>query len=310
MLHLHIKRGALIGFLAIAFAIAAAHYSPMTPHRSMEIEKRLWAMHGKRGQPSAPEANNPESGANNEAPPPPMPQPAGPGSEAPLFTVDVEAIPEGYTARGTSFPLGHGLWLTARHFANEDCGRIIMIINGNNVDAQIKYLDPNADLAVLQTMGVPAPPLPIESVEPSEDESAYAFGFPKGVLGATADQLMGRARMRLGGRLMGTAPVLAWSELDRFPEDLESLSGISGGPMLDENGNVIGIIVAASTRRGRNYTVAPEILHAVETELGITGPQPDQMPARDAVEQPVSLKFSANAMRQNDRIAETYCIPK
>lgn len=309
MRHLHIKRGIFIGVLFFAFAFAAAHYSAMTPHQPMPMEKRLWTMHGK-GRMTGPEASNNANEANNEMPPPPMPQPMGPGSEAPLFTVDIEAIPQGYTARGTSFPLGNGLWLTARHVANEDCNQIILIVDGNNLEAHIKYLDPNADLAVLQTAAVPVPSLPIGRDMPSEDASAYAFGFPKGVLGATADQLMGRARMRLGGRLMGTAPVLTWSEVDRFPEDLESLSGISGGPMLDENGNVVGIIVAASTRRGRNYTVAPEILHEVQTELRLDEAGAEHMPARDAVAQPVSLKFSANAMRENNRIAETYCIPK
>jgi hypothetical protein len=120
---------------------------------------------------------------------------------------------------------------------------------------------------------------------------------------------MGRARMKLGGRLRGTAPVLTWAELQRYPDDLPSLSGISGGPMLDDRGNVIGIIVAASVRRGRNYTVAPEILHKVQQELDLSKLQSAQIPARDAVAPPVSLDNSANAMSKNARIAETYCIP-
>jgi hypothetical protein len=37
------------------------------------------------------------------------------GGVAVLFEVDVEEISAGTTARGTSFPLGNGLGLTARH---------------------------------------------------------------------------------------------------------------------------------------------------------------------------------------------------
>jgi S1-C subfamily serine protease len=148
--------------------------------------------------------------------------------------------------------------------------------------------------------------LPIEQSSPEEGQSAFAFGFPQGTLGGTQDTLLGRSHLRLGGHLSGTAPVLAWSETQRFPDSFDSLAGISGGPMLDENGNVIGIIVAASVRRGRNYTVAPEILLDIQRQLGT---KPGQQPARDAILQPVSLETSANVLRQDSRIAQTYCIP-
>jgi S1-C subfamily serine protease len=295
---LHLARIVFVGVLVALFAVALRYYAPMQEHLTV-LEKRLVPMHSETAGSSHAGGNAPTS---EQATP-------SSDSDAPLFTVDVEGIPAGMTARGTSFPLGHGLWLTARHVVATDCAQIVLIIDGNNVFAKINYLDPNADLAVLQTAAVGAPPLPIEPADPAPDESAYAFGFPKGMLGGTEDQLMGRARMRLGGRLMGEAPVLTWTELQRYPDDLPSLSGISGGPMLDENGNVIGIIVAASVRRGRNYTVAPEILHAIQHELGLVGPQPDQTPARDVVTQPVSLDNSATAMSKNARIALTYCIP-
>jgi S1-C subfamily serine protease len=276
---LHIKRIVFVAFLVAVFVVALRYYAPMPGH-VVTSDKRLIPMHS---------------------------EPAGSFSD--VFTVNVEGIPVGMTARGTSFPLGHGLWLTARHVVGDDCEHIVLIIDGTNVFATIKYLDSNADLAVLQTASVGVSALPIEEADPAEDESAYAFGFPKGMLGGTEDQLIGRARMKLGGRLMGTAPVLTWIEVQRYPDNLESLSGISGGPMLDDNGNVIGIMVAASVRRGRNYTVAPEILHKIEQELASEAPPSGTVPARDAVTQPVSLEHSANALSQNARIALTYCIP-
>ena len=293
----HFYRVVFVVFLLIVSVYALTRYSEQ--HQFQVLEKRLVPMQPKGAAPGAP-------------PMAPMPQPSGPGgdnSDAPLFSVDIEDIPQGLTARGTSFPLGTGLWLTARHVVNEGCAQIIMIIGGQNVPAEIKFLDPNADLAVLQTQPIDVPPLPIETADPANDESAYAFGFPHGILGGTQDQLIGRARMKLGGRLSGVAPVLTWAELARFPDNLESLSGISGGPMLDANGNIIGIIVAASVRRGRNYTVAPEILHAIQQELKLTGPFPNEMPASDAVKEPVSLENSAHLMSNNARVALTYCIP-
>ena len=292
----HIERVALLAFVAVLLAVSLAYYAPMLRH-------------------AVPPAAGPADAADQSQPAaqlmPPYRAPTEPNSPVSAFdaliTVDVEQIPSGYTERGTSFPLGDGLWLTARHVVGNSCSQIILILGGKNHSASVKYLDPNADLAVLEVPGAPSHPgLPIEQSSPEAGQSAFAFGFPQGTLGGTQDALLGRTHLRLGGRLSGTAPVLAWSETQRFPDSLDSLAGISGGPMLDENGNVIGIIVAASVRRGRNYTVAPEILLDIQRQLGT---KPGQQPARDAILQPVSLETSANALRQDSRIAQTYCIP-
>lgn len=223
-----------------------------------------------------------------------------------LIQVDVEQIPAGFSERGTAFPLGKGIWLTARHVAGDGCGQIILIVKGAKVPAELKYLDPNADLAVLQARSGSEAALPIERSTVRENESAFAFGFPQGYVGGTEDELMGRARLKLGGRLTGTAPVLAWVEIQRYPASIDSLAGISGGPMLDEKGNVVGIIVAASVRRGRNYTVAPEILREIQHELGLAS---NGIPIRGAVSEPVSLEASANALNESSTMAETYCVP-
>jgi S1-C subfamily serine protease len=241
---------------------------------------------------------------------PPETQFNAPNEQAanPLITVEVKQIPDGYTERGTSFDLGNGLWLTARHVVGNDCGQVVMLIDGRNVSASLKYLAPEADLAVLETSASrSAVGFPIEQTSEKNGQNAFAFGFPQGSVGGTQDQLIGRAKLRLRGHLAGTAPVLAWIETERYPDDLDSLGGISGGPMLDENGNVVGIIVAASVRRGRNYTVAPEILLDIQQQLGINS---QWVPARNAVSPPVSLKASADALRRDSRIAETYCIPR
>jgi hypothetical protein len=140
------------------------------------------------------------------------------------------------------------------------------------------------------------------------DQAAYTFGFPQGILGGTAGTYLGRTKLKLGGFLSGSAPVLAWTETSRYPNELDSIAGISGGPVINERGNVVGIIVAASVRRGRDYSVAPEILRNVAQKLG--GTPSDPTPVRSLVTPPVTLSASADAMHKSARIVETYCIPQ
>ena len=230
--------------------------------------------------------------------------------DLPPVDIATEKIPDGLTERGTSFYLGDDLWLSARHVVNNECARVIMVVAGKNVAARIKYLDENSDLAILQAHVPSVTAMPIELTATEDNEHGYAFGFPQGSLGATADEYLGRTRLKLGGFLSGDAPVLAWTETERYPADLDLLAGISGGPMLDEKGNVVGIIVAASSRRGRNYTVAPEILLEAERQSAGEDSIPGQNPARDIVVPPVVLTASARGMDESHRIVETYCIPR
>lgn len=275
----HVYRVLFAGFLVAALVLTATWYSSSDKSRSV----------GKRLAPSQ------EQNADLDIDPS-------------AFMVQVAPIPPGMTSRGTSFPLGQGLWLTARHIVGVNCKRIILVINGMNVPAEIRFLDPDADLAVLYTPELSMPALPLETKAMTKGQEGFAFGFPHGSLGATEARLVGRTHMRLGGHISGTAPVLTWAELRRYPESHETLTGISGGPMLDKDGKVVGIIVAASYLRDKNYTVAPEILREIEDELGLLGSSKDQVAAPDVVDEPVSLENSASAMSNQGSIALTYCI--
>jgi serine protease Do len=119
---------------------------------------------------------------------------------------------------------------------------------------------------------------------------------------------MGRSRMELSGEIHGTGPVLAWAEVARYPDSLPALSGMSGGPVFDTQGKIIGIMVATSVRRGRIYTVAPEILQATEQSFALSDASATAEPVSDVTTGNVSLSDTARALYKSSRMVPTYCI--
>jgi serine protease Do len=230
-----------------------------------------------------------------------------PAQSDPIVEVQSHDPGSGTVLLGTGFSVDRrGIWITARHVASRVCGQVVMVIGGRQTRATIAYLHPEADLAILKT-GTGAPSLPFSRDRLALDQTGFSFGYPAGVLGATQDALMGRTRMHLGGRLSGITPTLTWAEERRFPETLESLGGMSGGPMLDAQGRVIGVVVAASTRRGRVHTVAPELLQQVEQQTGLFAASRNDDAGEEIVESLGGLRLVASELSQNARIAKIYC---
>lgn len=229
-----------------------------------------------------------------------------PSARDPLVEVGSHDAQAGAVLLGTAFSVdAGGVWLTARHVASDACGQVVMIIAGRPSPAIIAYLHPEADLAVLKTQGG-TPALAFASEQLTVDETGFSFGYPTGVLGATEDELMGRSRMHLGGRLAGITPTLTWAETRRVPETLGTLGGMSGGPMLDVHGRVIGIVVAATTRRGRIHTVAPELLQQVRRTTGLFAGSQRQA-SEEIADRPEGLIEAATALSRKSRIAKVYC---
>ena len=169
-------------------------------------------------------------------------------------TIEISVPLEAKSASGTAFSLdSRGLWMTARHVA-DGCSRIF-VLTGPQVGHLTRsvYIHPTADVAILRT-DRGAPHIAFSNQEPRVNQTGFHYGFPKGSPGAVQSTLIGRATMRARGRYSTNEPVLVWAERERVPEGDEHLGGISGGPVFDTTGHVIGTTIAGSTRRGRVFT--------------------------------------------------------
>lgn len=176
---------------------------------------------------------------------------------------------------GTAFAIAPGVWMTARHVA-DGCRRLGILTGPRSIaPAGAVLVHANADLALFRAR-VRAEPVAVGGDDLRVGQAAYHFGFPRGEPGAVRSRLLGRGTLRERGRYSTREPVLAWAEIERVPDRDEPLSGISGGPVFDATGRLVGVHVAGSVRRGRSYTSAPRSIRELLAHGGIdaTGGEP------------------------------------
>jgi serine protease Do len=213
--------------------------------------------------------------------------------------IDVEGAKRGGSSVGSAFAVHEsGIWLTARHVVD---GCSVVAVRGRFGWARVQtvWLHARADLAIFRTRGAPTH-LDLSGAPVRQGMEGYAIGYPQGRPGSVRGLLMGRTQMRSPELYAGTAATLSWAEAARAPAIGGSLGGISGGPLLGEDGNVLGVIVAELPRRGRFETLAPEVLQEVAMN-------PQLLPRDSAV--PDSFALNANNFgRAGDQLRAQFSI--
>lgn len=225
-----------------------------------------------------------------------------PSQYDPAVLVEVGPISSGM---GSAFAISpDGWWLTARHVVDgcEAVGLVVSRGQAVRVD-EVKRAE-FADIALLKTESAPV----AMSLDTSErrfqiGQRAFHVGFPQGQPGEAYSRLIGRETLIARGRYDLEEPVLVWAELGRTSGLRGSLAGISGGPALAANGQVIGITVAESARRGRIYTAAPSsILRLLRVEQIAAAGAPGERLTPDNYGQ------VSDDMRRNLAVAQVVCV--
>jgi S1-C subfamily serine protease len=238
--------------------------------------------------------------------PPPIADVAGIGLSDALRTSPLHRFPRQGRERasGTAFSVSEaGVWITARHVVNGCRRAAVLVSRSRGVEARV-VADPGDDLAVLTTEGG-APPLPLGTgAVLKSGQRAYLPGFPQGAPGEVATRLVGGYRLRQPSRQQADQDVLAWAEVGRTDGLKGSLAGLSGAPVLDGSGRVIGVGLAESPRRGRIYTASPSAIAATLQRARV-------MPAGFAEGRSISrgnYGRVADALRRDLRVAPVACL--
>ena len=205
---------------------------------------------------------------------------------------------------GTAFSVSDvGVWLTARHVVEGCHTAAVMVADGRGVAAHVTS-DKTTDVAVLTTTGG-APPLPLAlDMKLAVGQLGYHPGFPQGGPGEAASRLLGHDTLRSPGRGIAPQKVLAWAQVGRTDGLKGSLAGLSGAPVLDQAGRVVGVTLAESPRRGRIYSAPPE---AIRAALALAGQKASGF-ARGQTITTDNYGRAADDLRRDLRVAQVVCI--
>lgn len=232
--------------------------TPAPPPRAVSPEQRAWDAAAKMQD------------AKTDARPTTEPPPLADDSALPASLEDMvdRAMPsivlvEATSGRGSAFYVRHDTLITNMHVVQQDGYVTLRRSDGSSVNARVHTRAPNFDVAVLKV----AQASPSQTFLPMGSSSSLKPGQEVIVIGSALGKLQNSvSRGVVSGLRKSGGVTLVQSDAAANP-------GNSGGPMLDRNGRVVGILTAGYRgQEGLNFAVsidhARDILDGRERSLG------------------------------------------
>lgn len=148
----------------------------------------------------------------------------------------------GQTQEGSGFVVARDLVVTNAHVVAGIANPMVVDRAGNQLPAQAVEFDPSFDLAVLHVAGLSEPALSLDTSEVSRGAQAAVLGYPEGgpiAIGpAGVLQVFQAQGSDIYGQGQSVRPVYA-IQADVLP-------GNSGGPLVEPDGLVIGVVFSKS----------------------------------------------------------------
>lgn len=182
-----------------------------------------------------------------------VPTPAALGvlRKAQEVTVRIRSLGCEHLGLGSGFVLPGGRVVTNRHVLFQPLQVTVNTWDGLSLEADVEGVAIDSDLAVLQledTDDLPVAELRRAPVE--QGETVYAVGYPGG---GPATVARGEVLALVDGTLLG-------EPADVIRVDARIEQGNSGGPLMDENGLVVGVVFALETNAGTGLAVPVQTL--------------------------------------------------
>jgi S1-C subfamily serine protease len=181
------------------------------------------------------------------APPVPPPDPSIIQSEgarvASGSTVKVLGEACGVIQEGSGWVAAPGLVVTNAHVVSGVKDVRVLPPGEDNLQATTLVFDPDRDLAVLQVGDMRAPPLEMVAQKPERGAPGIVLGYPENTERVEVVPAAIRAELRAVGRDIYSERQV---ERDVFVVQATVRPGNSGGPLVDPDGRVMGVIFAAA----------------------------------------------------------------
>jgi S1-C subfamily serine protease len=155
---------------------------------------------------------------------------------------------------GSGFPVSQDLVVTALHVTDDRTGAQLRLQDGSVVGGQVIAVSKAHDLALIQANQPLFEPVSLASVGPTLSMGVWAMGDPP-------DDGQG-ALVRAGSCVSGVAGLSGYLS---FTADVRH--GFSGGPLVNERGEVIGVI-DAKTSDGQGLAVPVDAVIALIADGG------------------------------------------
>jgi len=156
--------------------------------------------------------------------------------------VKVEGEGCGGITDGSGFVASDGLVITNAHVVAGVARPYILDANGRH-STQVIWFDPDLDLAVLRAGGLSGAPLTMQTSAASVGEDAAILGYPGGGDFAADPAVIVDAFTAVGRNIYNQ------NQTQRSVYSIKGqvIPGNSGGPLVDKDGDVVGVIFAKST---------------------------------------------------------------
>ncbi len=164
------------------------------------------------------------------------------GSGAAASTVKVVGQACGYLQEGSGFVVAPGLVVTNAHVVAGEPSTDV-IVQGVTYPATAVLFDPSFDLAVLRTKAPLGPPLHLDPDEVGRGTQGAVLGYPQNGTLAVAPAGIASSLTAAGRDIYNQGTVVR----NVYQLDANVQPGNSGGPVVEADGTVIGVVFSRST---------------------------------------------------------------
>jgi S1-C subfamily serine protease len=227
--------------------------------RELSPEQRAWDAAARMADGKTDSAPRDEPVALSE----PMVTPSGSLEEMVDAAMPAIVLVETTSGRGSAFYIAHDTLITNVHVVQQDQYVTLRRMNGTSVSARVDKRAPNFDIAILKV----AQASPSQPYLPMATAMNLRAGQEVIVIGSALGTLQNSVSRGIVSGMRNSGGVTL------IQSDAAANPGNSGGPMLDRNGRVIGILTAGyRNQQGLNFAVsidhARDILEGRERNLG------------------------------------------